>query len=43
MARLKNDIRLGLKTKDLLEFETRVQYEINYLQVALLMNMTNIV
>jgi hypothetical protein len=43
MAKLKSDIRLGMKTKDILEFETRIQHEINYLQVALLMNMTNIV
>jgi hypothetical protein len=43
MARLKSDIRLGLKTKDVLEFETHVQQEMNYLQIALLTNVTNIV
>jgi hypothetical protein len=43
MARLKSDIRLGLKTKVILEFETRVQHETNYLQIALLTNVTNVV
>jgi hypothetical protein len=43
VARLKSDIRLGLKTKVILEFETRVQHEMNYLQIALLTNVTNIV
>jgi hypothetical protein len=43
MARLKRDIQLGLMTKNILEFETRLQHEMNYLQNALLTNVTNIV
>jgi hypothetical protein len=42
IARLKSDIRLGLKTKDIAEYEVRIQQDIDYLHTALSTNMMNI-
>ncbi|KAH9871944.1 hypothetical protein J1614_006203 [Plenodomus biglobosus] len=42
LARLKRDIKLGLKAKDIVGFETRVEHETGYLQAALGTNTTSI-
>ena len=42
MAKLKHDVKLGLKAKDIAAFEMRIDQEINYLHAALGMNSTTI-
>jgi hypothetical protein len=42
MARLKYDIKFGFKTKDISDFEARIQRDINHLTTALGTNGTNI-
>lgn len=42
MAKLKNEVKLGLKAKNIADFETRIDQEINYLHAALGMNSTSI-
>lgn len=42
MARLKDDIRVGFKTKDIAGFEAQMQRDINNLHAALEVNTTNV-
>ncbi|CAO2647786.1 Nn.00g087080.m01.CDS01 [Neocucurbitaria sp. VM-36] len=42
IARFKNEVKLGLKAKDIAGFEMRIEQEINYLHAALGMNSTAI-
>ncbi|KAF1921101.1 hypothetical protein BDU57DRAFT_37577 [Ampelomyces quisqualis] len=42
LTRLKDDIRLGLKTKDIAGFEEKIRSEIEYLHTALSVNSTSI-
>jgi hypothetical protein len=41
-ARLKDDIKFGFKSKDISDFEARIQGDINYLTAALSPNNTNL-
>jgi hypothetical protein len=42
VARLKEEIKFGFKTKDIAGFEVRIQRDINYLHAALSVNSTSI-
>jgi ABC-type multidrug transport system fused ATPase/permease subunit len=42
VRRLKNDIRLGFKVKDIATFEVRIQRDVNDLHAALGVNLTSI-
>jgi hypothetical protein len=42
VARLKQDVKFGFKTKDIAGFEARIQKEIEYLHAALGLNTTSI-
>jgi hypothetical protein len=42
MSKLKDDIKFGFKKKDIVDFEVRIQREIEYLQASLNLNSTDI-